>query len=86
MCGDGCRLSADCPSKRGSTKVDSQGTTSGSTAHYRQGPKAASCLQALNKGSDDQAVGRSRGDLSTIWAVRGLSCRVRFILTADHRG
>ncbi|HKH66572.1 MAG TPA: IS5 family transposase [Reyranella sp.] len=40
------------------------------------------------KGSEDQALGRSRGGLSTKihLAVRGLGCPVRFILTAGHRG
>src|SRR6202035_3447262 len=39
-------------------------------------------------GSEDQAIGRSRGGLSTKihLAVRGLGCPVRFILTAGHRG
>jgi transposase len=45
----------------------------------RRGPK---------KGSEDQAIGRSRGGLSTKihLAVRGLGCPVRFALTAGHRG
>lgn len=36
----------------------------------------------------DQALGRSRGGLSTKihMAVRGLGCPVRFIITAGHRG
>ncbi|MBV1692181.1 IS5 family transposase [Novosphingobium sp. G106] len=40
------------------------------------------------KGSEDQAIGRSRGGLSTKihLAVRGLGCPVRFALTAGHRG
>ncbi|QJR05377.1 IS5 family transposase [Sphingobium yanoikuyae] len=40
------------------------------------------------KGTEDQAIGRSRGGLSTKihLAVRGLGCPVRFALTAGHRG
>ncbi|HEX4113621.1 MAG TPA: IS5 family transposase [Stellaceae bacterium] len=40
------------------------------------------------KGSEDQAIGRSRGGLSTKihLAVRGLGCPVRFMLTAGQRG
>ncbi|WOH47612.1 IS5 family transposase [Bradyrhizobium sp. sBnM-33] len=40
------------------------------------------------KGSEDQALGRSRGGLSTKihLAVRGLGCPVRFILTAGQKG
>ena len=40
------------------------------------------------KGSEDQALGRSRGGLSTSihLAVRGLGCPVRFILTAGQKG
>ena len=39
-------------------------------------------------GSEDQALGRSRGGLSTKihMAVRGLGCPVRFTLTAGQRG
>jgi transposase len=39
-------------------------------------------------GSEDQAIGRSRGGLSTKihLAVRGLGCPVRFALTTGHRG
>ncbi len=39
------------------------------------------------RGSDDQAIGRSRGGLSTKihLAVRGLGCPVRFALTAARR-
>jgi transposase len=39
-------------------------------------------------GSEDQAIGRSRGGLSTKihLAVRGLGCPVRFSLTAGQRG
>ncbi len=45
-------------------------------------------LRGQKKGSEDQALGRSRGGLSTKihLAVRGLGCPVRFILTAGHRG
>jgi transposase len=40
------------------------------------------------KGSEDQALGRSRGGLSTKidLAVRGLGCPVRFALTAGQKG
>ncbi|WP_141686920.1 IS5 family transposase [Bradyrhizobium sp. LMTR 3] len=40
------------------------------------------------KGSEDQALGRSRGGLSTKihLAVRGLGCPVRFTLTAGQKG
>jgi transposase len=40
------------------------------------------------RGSEDQALGRSRGGLSTKihMAVRGLGCPVRFTLTAGQKG
>jgi transposase len=40
------------------------------------------------RGSEDQAIGRSRGGLSTKihMAVRGLGCPVRFTLTAGQKG
>ncbi|MPZ10264.1 MAG: IS5 family transposase [Kiloniellaceae bacterium] len=40
------------------------------------------------KGAEDQALGRSRGGLSTKihMAVRGLGCPVRFVLTAGQKG
>ncbi|NEV02947.1 IS5 family transposase [Bradyrhizobium sp. UFLA 03-164] len=40
------------------------------------------------RGSEDQAIGRSRGGLSTKihLAVRGLGCPVRFTLTAGQKG
>ena len=40
------------------------------------------------RGSEDQAIGRSRGGLSTKihLAVRGLGCPVRFALTAGQKG
>ncbi|HEY5721991.1 MAG TPA: IS5 family transposase [Allosphingosinicella sp.] len=43
---------------------------------------------AKKGGPEDQAIGRSRGGLSTKihMAVRGLGCPVRFILTAGQRG
>ena len=43
---------------------------------------------AKKKGSEDQALGRSRGGLSTKihMAVRGLGCPVRFTLTAGQKG
>src|SRR4051812_8289962 len=44
--------------------------------------------QGLKGRPDDQALGRSRGGLSSKihMAVRGLGCPVRVILTARHRG
>ncbi len=46
------------------------------------------CGGSQKRGSEDQAIGRSRGGLSTKIhvAVRGLGCPVRFALTAGHRG
>ena len=43
---------------------------------------------AQKRGSEDQALGRSRGGLSTKihLAVRGLGCPVRFALTAGQKG
>jgi Transposase DDE domain len=43
---------------------------------------------AKKGGSEDQAIGRSRGGLSTKihMAVRGLGCPVRFTLTAGQKG
>jgi transposase len=43
---------------------------------------------AKKRGSEDQALGRSRGGLSTKihMAVRGLGCPVRFTLTAGQKG
>jgi transposase len=40
------------------------------------------------KGAEDQALGRSRGGLSTKihMVVRGLGCPVRFTLTAGQKG
>lgn len=40
------------------------------------------------RGAEDQALGRSRGGLSTKihLAVRGLGCPVRFVLTAGQKG
>jgi transposase len=47
-----------------------------------------STLRGPKRGSEDQAIGRSRGGLSTKlhMAVRGLGCPVRFTLTAGQRG
>jgi transposase len=55
--------------------------------HHRQGPPARG-WRGEKGGSEDQAIGRSRGGLSTKihMAVRGLGCPVRFILTAGQRG
>src|SRR2546429_4002467 len=43
---------------------------------------------AKKEGAEDQAIGRSRGGLSTKihMAVRGLGCPVRFTLTAGQKG
>jgi transposase len=40
------------------------------------------------RGSEDQAIGRSRGGLSTKihMVIRGLGCPVRFMLTAGQKG
>lgn len=40
------------------------------------------------RGAEDQAIGHSRGGLSTKihLAVRGLGCPVRFVLTAGQKG
>src|ERR1700742_3535902 len=45
-------------------------------------------LPGLKRGAEDQAIGRSRGGLSTKihMAVRGLGCPVRFTLTAGQKG
>ncbi|WP_256441728.1 IS5 family transposase [Bradyrhizobium sp. sGM-13] len=58
--------------------------------HYRSGASARRRRQ--KRGSEDQAedqaIGRSRGGLSTKihLAVRGLGCPVRFMLTAGQKG
>ena len=54
--------------------------------HHRPRPPARSGGE--KGGSEDQAIGRSRGGLSTKihMAVRGLGCPVRFTLTAGQRG
>jgi hypothetical protein len=45
-------------------------------------------LPGLKRGSEGQAIGRSRGGLSTKihMAVRGLGCPVRFTLAAGQKG
>ncbi|ACI59615.1 transposase IS5 family protein (plasmid) [Rhizobium leguminosarum bv. trifolii WSM2304] len=50
--------------------------------------RGASTRLWRKKGAEDQALGRSRGGLSTKihMAVRGLGCPVRFILTAGQKG
>ena len=42
----------------------------------------------VQKGAEDQALGRSRGGLSTKihMAVHGLGCPIRFTLTAGQKG
>ena len=54
--------------------------------HHRSRPPA--CGRGEKGGSEDQAIGRSRGGLSTKihLAVRGLGCPVRFALTAGQKG
>src|SRR5471030_2258479 len=54
--------------------------------HHR--PGASARRRGEKRGSEDQALGRSRGGLSTKihMAVRGLGCPVRFILTAGQKG
>ena len=54
--------------------------------HHRAGASAR--RRGEKKGSEDQALGRSRGGLSTKihMAVRGLGCPVRFTLTAGQKG
>ena len=55
-------------------------------------PRSPTCRRGEKRGSEDQAsdqaLGRSRGGLSTKihMAVRGLGCPVRLILTGGHRG
>ncbi|NEV03246.1 transposase, partial [Bradyrhizobium sp. UFLA 03-164] len=53
---------------------------------HRSGASARCRRQ--KRGSEDQAIGRSRGGLSTKihLAVRGLGCPVRFTLTAGQKG
>ncbi len=55
-------------------------------SHHRPGSSAR--CRGEKRGSEDQALGRSRGGLSTKihMAVRGLGCPVRFILTAGQKG
>ena len=47
-----------------------------------------SMLPGPKRGAEDQAIGRSRGGLSTKihMAVRGLGCPERFTLTAGQKG
>ncbi|WFU59770.1 IS5 family transposase [Bradyrhizobium pachyrhizi] len=54
--------------------------------HHR--PGASARRRGKKRGSEDQAIGRSRGGLSTKihMAVRGLGCPVRFTLTAGQKG
>nr|WP_244626515.1 IS5 family transposase [Bradyrhizobium ivorense] len=54
--------------------------------HHRPSPSA--CCRGQKRGSEDQAIGRSRGGLSTKihMAVRGLGCPVRFTITAGQKG
>ena len=51
-------------------------------------PRPSTRCRRQKGGSEDQAIGRSRGGLSTKIhiAVRGLGCPVRLILTAGQRG
>src|ERR1700730_4745660 len=54
--------------------------------HHRASPSAR--RRGEKGGSEDQALGRSRGGLSTKinMAVRGLGCPVRFTVTAGQKG
>src|SRR3981189_1053029 len=54
--------------------------------HHR--PGASARRRGEKRGAEDQALGRSRGGLSTKihMAVRGLGCPVRFTLTAGQKG
>jgi hypothetical protein len=54
--------------------------------HHR--PGAPERCRGEKRGPEDQALGRSRGGLSTKihLAVRGLGCPVRFILSAGQKG
>src|SRR4030088_1657798 len=54
--------------------------------HHR--PGASARRRGEKRGSEDRALGRSRGGLSTKihMAVRGLGCPVRFTLTAGQKG
>jgi transposase len=47
-----------------------------------------SARQRRKRGAHNQAIGRSRGGLTTKihLAVRGLGCPIRFVLTAGHKG
>ena len=53
--------------------------------HHSRPP---ACVGGKKRGSEEQAIGRSRGGLSTKihMAVRGLGCPVRFTLTAGQKG
>src|SRR5690606_15945958 len=54
---------------------------------FNHHPRPPAC-GGRKKGAEDQALGRSRGGLSTKihMAVRGLGCPIRFTLTADQKG
>src|SRR5271165_7485610 len=51
-------------------------------------PRSSARRRGEKRGSEDQAIGRSRGGLSTKihLAVRGLGCPVRFTLTPGQAG
>ena len=54
--------------------------------HHRPSPPAR--CRGRKRGSEGQAIGRSRGGLSTRFymVVRGLGCPVRFMLAAGQKG
>lgn len=56
--------------------------------HSAHPPARGRRKRGAQKGAQNQAIGRSRGGLSTKLhlAVRGLRCPVRFILTAGQAG
>ena len=55
---------------------------------FHHHPRPPARRRGEKRGSEDQALGRSRGGLSTKihMAVRGLGCPVRFTLTAGQKG
>src|SRR4030081_365244 len=59
-----------------------------SDRRFHHCPGASARRRGEKRGSEDQAIGRSRGGLSTKihMAVRGLGCPVRFTLTAGQKG
>ena len=58
------------------------------TGNKEESTSPPGCRWGEKEGSEDQAIGRSRGGLSTKihLAVRGLGCPIRITLTAGQRG